>query len=823
MSSPIKTLFDHHAKHWMNTSMEHLENIIKAESQEELLNFVVKTLQTYVFDKLNVYARRDDLGLVIKHYFSQTDNNKAYSQTNFDQLTEWYVILFNISYNKYGGKDQLNVTKNNSQKSISQYEYELLQCYGKDQFIDEDETHPLSRLEYNTLPELLNIIYKMVKKMLFVNRKIIKQFDYCNNIIYKDLENEHIRKLVLKLFYSDDIVAKIIDGDTKATNGEDLKQLLLQELNKPNAAVVEDLIENFEEEKAKLEASEEKEGKEGKEKKDEERKNSDDDEDSSSSSSSSSSDEEDGFYNDDTFEEEKFTSSELTELFLKFKLHLDNLPSNQEKKKFKKVSKAQINEMKKELFTLTNYRKQDKEKNKKMKEDVRVEDKIAVLEENIKKTVQEFREYRDHVLEGKMLQIIATQERELYTAGIKNDMYERLELSEEVDAEIIEETAIQATLALSQTKEGRTGKETPIIVVLQTYASVYEGAKGGNSNDWLSLMKHMINQFCNFKVLLQENCYKVALLDVESDSDENKEKNIFNKLLQLRNNGGTSGQLGMKDIQTDEFPIQKIIKVYNSILPKDVNKVERKRLYGLINHMLYVSPERILLCEHVYSFLNQKCIYNFLTRCGGVRNVLLQMDSNGNTPIFFAIENLKFQGENDQTAIKNRKLFKYMIKGGVVQNEHNDKDNRNNNNNNNESKDDAVNFGDTVLRSHDASFKNSRDTALHRAVYYEKVYAVEEILKQDPGIRRIKNSDGLTPLQINIQLGKNSSGTSAQSRKIRRILSGQLEFEKLLEKKQIRNKKTYVKVPVNGTKSGFLISELLEMDTQERVSKILSP
>ena len=51
----------------------------------------------------------------------------------------------------------------------------------------------------------------------------------------------------------------------------------------------------------------------------------------------------------------------------------------------------------------------------------------------------------------------------------------------------------------------------------------------------------------------------------------------------------------------------------------------------------------------------------------------------------------------------------------------------------------------------------------------------------------------------------------------------QLEFEKLLEKKQIRNKKTYVKVPVNGTKSGFFISELLEMDTQERVSKILSP
>ena len=31
MSSPIKTLFDHHAKHWMNTSMEHLENIIKQD------------------------------------------------------------------------------------------------------------------------------------------------------------------------------------------------------------------------------------------------------------------------------------------------------------------------------------------------------------------------------------------------------------------------------------------------------------------------------------------------------------------------------------------------------------------------------------------------------------------------------------------------------------------------------------------------------------------------------------------------------------------------------------------------------------------------
>ena len=161
MSSPIKTLFDHHAKHWMNTSMEHLENIIKAESQEELLNFVVKTLQTYVFDKLNVYARRDDLGLVIKYYFSQTENNKAYSQTNFDQLTEWYVILFNISYNKYGGKletaisDQLNVT-NISKTPISQYEYELQQCYGQDNLIDkEDEMHPLSRLKYDDLPPYL--------------------------------------------------------------------------------------------------------------------------------------------------------------------------------------------------------------------------------------------------------------------------------------------------------------------------------------------------------------------------------------------------------------------------------------------------------------------------------------------------------------------------------------------------------------------------------------------------------------------------------------------------------------------------------------------
>ena len=66
MSHPIKTLFDHHAKHWMNTSMKHLKNIIRAESQEELLNFAVKTLQTYCFDTLNVYAKRDDLVLVIK-------------------------------------------------------------------------------------------------------------------------------------------------------------------------------------------------------------------------------------------------------------------------------------------------------------------------------------------------------------------------------------------------------------------------------------------------------------------------------------------------------------------------------------------------------------------------------------------------------------------------------------------------------------------------------------------------------------------------------------------------------------------------------------
>ena len=395
-------------------------------------------------------------------------------------------------------------------------------------------------------------------------------------------------------------------------------------------------------------------------------------------------------------------------------------------------------------------------------------------------------------------------------------MYERLELSEEVDPKSMEKTAIQATLALSQTKEGRTGQEIPIIIALQTYTLMYEGTEGGGSNDWLSLMKYMIKQFCNFKVLLQENCYKVALFPVgiETGGDKKKETNIFKTLLYLRNNGGISGQLGMKDIQTDEFPIQKIIKVYNSIPPKDVNKVERNRLYGLINQMLYVSPERILLCEHVYRFLNARCIYNFLTRCGGVRNVLLQMDSNGNTPIFFAIENLNFQGNNDPIAIKNRKLFKYMIKGGVVQNENNDKDN----NNNSEGTDDTVtpNFGDTVLRSHDASFKNSRDTALHRAVYYEKVYAVEEILKQDSSIRRIKNSDGLTPLQINIELGKNSPGTSAQGTKIRRILSGELEFEKLLQKKQIKNGKVYVKVPFKGTKGGFLISELLEMDTQER-------
>ena len=75
-----------------------------------------------------------------------------------------------------------------------------------------------------------------------------------------------------------------------------------------------------------------------------------------------------------------------------------------------------------------------------------------------------------------------------------------------------------------------------------------------------------------------------------------------------------------------------------------------------------MCPPSILVCEEVYVFLTPVHIYNFLKRHGGIRNVLMQTDANGNTPIFYAIENLTFQG-NDVKVLKNRALFKYMITG----------------------------------------------------------------------------------------------------------------------------------------------------------------
>ena len=56
------------------------------------------------------------------------------------------------------------------------------------------------------------------------------------------------------------------------------------------------------------------------------------------------------------------------------------------------------------------------------------------------------------------------------------------------------------------------------------------------------------------------------------------------------------------------------------------------------------------------------------------------------------------------------------------------------------------------------------DTLLHRAVRNEKVYAVEEILKSARAvnfdIKRTRNFDGFTALQVNTESSKESHAVS---------------------------------------------------------------
>ena len=104
-------------------------------------------------------------------------------------------------------------------------------------------------------------------------------------------------------------------------------------------------------------------------------------------------------------------------------------------------------------------------------------------------------------------------------------------------------------------------KEYPILSSLRAFLKDAERRTGKYDQGWMELLSFMMIQFCNYKILLQENVYKIYEL---FQSKQFVGKNIFDCMLWLRNSGRTMGQLGMKDPDKNELPIQKLIRVYSS-------------------------------------------------------------------------------------------------------------------------------------------------------------------------------------------------------------------------------------------------------------------
>jgi hypothetical protein len=817
-----------------------LEEEVEAQEKEmrENIDKLKKEIRSKVSKNITNKQKLD--GKIDAFKYKIKTLNKKLTEKN-DQVKRWYLSLFGVFKNAYGKQLAEELVENPPTLSesanlaesvllietISRCNYELKYLEekpseeekadggGRERKQDELKMpiteHSLYSFEFKNLDMLLNTLYRMVKRLLLVNSNITKQVDYCNNIIFNDFKNEHMKRLILRLYYEDNIVNAIMDKGEIGISTE-VQNKLLVDMNKPKLDILTELSEIYKNERERLVEVEEEQEKKIRQiqakreaSKKQKLRESKDSSSSSSSSESESDDDEGKQYNSDgnasynsDFENEEITAEELSDLYSKFQSKIDNLPSVVERKVQTEVlSKEEISAMKNELKFL----KKEAERNE--------------LEKRIEMAADDLRKYRDKMLERKMLRVVTKQNYEFYTTEIKNDLYERLELSETAKAMDISDDVVLNILALSQINQG-TSDEVPVIGILRSYAAEQEKHQDVDNNvhsKWLPMIVYMVEQFLNYKILLQENLYRFNVLQVDGFNGH-----YLEKLLYLRNKNGVKGQLGCRDVETNEFPIIKAVKFYNTIPPDGTNKIKRKQLRCLISQMINAGPANVLLCEEVYGFLSPVCLHNFLHRCGGIRKVLLQTDSNGNNPIFFAIENLDFQGTS-QVALRNQALFKYMITGKMKNNVADEFES------DREVVTDTVyastNWSSTVLRSHDSSFKNSRDTALHRAVYYEKIFAVKVILKADPGIRCITNSDNMTPLQLNIDRSKllSSSGglISDESSKINEILSGSEVIEKIFQNFKIRNDQKIVEVPIEGKSlKGFLLSELLKRDTKAR-------
>ena len=783
--TPINSLFDRRPKHWSQTSVEQLHSVIESEAQQQLFYFVVESVKTYVFHELDVRVSEHDTASIIDSYLSCCKGSKL------ESFGDTYKMSFYITYNKKRGERAKRVTSPKPSLSESlPYIHHTYALHRSDNRKDDDRTIIDRHFQFQDLAGFLKWIYQFVRDLLLLNQELIDQLVYCNNIVFLDLENEHISKLVSTALYQSR--NRIYDDQDESSMLDGLKERLLIELNRPKVQVIKDLERAFEDEKARLEILEKQES-QAKKQELVNAKNTNNVIESEINMKEEEAQEgkESGAeleYYSDTFENEEISSKEFEKLFEKFRKNIRNLPSEKANEVWKPVTKMEVKTAKHKLETFIESIRMRGERIQ--NEEVRKKEEIF---RNIKVKHQE---YRSHILEKKMKQAQASKYHKMYTESIKCDIHERLQLSENIEAESIpgQWQWIKSTLALSQVNA--TNKEYPILSSIRAFLKDAEGRTGKYDQGWMELLSSMMIQFCNYKILLQENVYKIYGL---FQSKQFVGKNIFDCMLRHRNSGRTMGQLGMKDPDKNELPIQKLIRVYSSSAA-DSNVENKKRLYLLIQQMLDASPEGVLLCPEVYKFLTPKILECFFARCHNFRNVLDQRDANGNTPTFLAVDNLEFRS-NAPNYNENRAILKYMLNGETSETPN-------------------VTIAAYVLRLLDYQ---TGDTLLHRAVRNEKVYAVEEILKSARAvnfdIKRTRNFDGFTALQVNTESSKESHAVSVISRKIHQILSGEKELEALLKRKIMRKNIAEVNVPLSDDGiyiNGFLLSELLQEDKKER-------
>ena len=199
---------------------------------------MVESVKTYVFHELDVRVSEHDTASIIDSYLSCCKGSKL------ESFGDTYKMSFYITYNKKRGERAKRVMSPKPSLSESLPCLTIYALHRSDNCKDDDRIIIDRHFEFQDLVGLLKWIYQFVGKLLLLNQELIDQLVYCNNIIFLDLENEHISKLVSTALYQSR--NRIYDDQDESSMLDGLKERLLIELNRPKVQVIKNLERAFE-------------------------------------------------------------------------------------------------------------------------------------------------------------------------------------------------------------------------------------------------------------------------------------------------------------------------------------------------------------------------------------------------------------------------------------------------------------------------------------------------------------------------------------------------------------------------------------------------